>query len=43
MRNRKGRQGSPRMAFGCLAVVVIVVVAAGAWLVVFIWDVNLAT
>ena len=43
MRNRKGRGGSPRMAFGCLAVVVILVVAVGSWLVVFLWDVNLPT
>jgi len=29
------------MAFGCLAVVVVIVVAIGAYLVVFLWDVNL--
>lgn len=28
------------MAFGCLAVIVILVVAVGAWLVVFFWNVN---
>ena len=43
MRARKGRHGSPRMAFGCLAVLVLVVVAIAAGLVVFVWDVNLPT
>lgn len=41
MRARKGRDASPRMAFGCLAVLVLVVVAVCAALVVFVWDVNL--
>ena len=29
------------MAFGCLAVVVLAVVAIGAFLVIFVWNVNL--
>ena len=29
------------MAFGCLSVATIAIVAAGALLVVFLWDVNL--
>jgi len=41
MRGRKRHNPTPRMAFGCLAVVVVAVVVIGAALVVFVWDVNL--
>ena len=39
----KGRPGgeTPRMAFGCMAVGILALVAAGAFAVVFLWDVNL--
>lgn len=41
MRLRKGREPTPRMAFGCLAVMVVAAVAGSAAFVVFLWDVNL--
>ncbi len=31
---------TPRAAFGCMAVVIMAFVAAGAFTVVFLWDVN---
>lgn len=39
MRNRVG-DGTPRMAFGCMAVGVLALVVAGAFAVIFLWDVN---
>ena len=37
-----GRPGgeTPRMAFGCMAVGILVLVIIGAFVVVFLWDVN---
>ena len=34
------RRETPRYAFGCLAVVILAVVVAGAFAVIFVWDVN---
>ena len=39
MRNRVG-DGTPRMAFGCMAVAILALVVVGAFVVVFVWDVN---
>lgn len=39
MKGRPGRE-TPRYAFGCLAVAILVAVVAGAFAVVFLWDVN---
>jgi hypothetical protein len=39
MRGRSGGE-TPRLAFGCLAVGILVLVAAGAFAVIFLWDVN---
>lgn len=38
----KGRTGgeTPRMAFGCMAVAILVLVVIGAFFVIFLWDVN---
>lgn len=37
-----GRWGgeTPRLAFGCMAVGILVLVALGAFAVIFLWDVN---
>lgn len=39
MRNRTG-DGTPRMAFGCMAVGILALVVIGVFVVVFVWDVN---
>ena len=39
MRNRPG-DGTPRIAFGCMAVGILALVVAGAFAVIFLWDVN---
>jgi hypothetical protein len=36
MQGRQGREGVPRTVFGCLAVAIVLVVAAGVFLVVFL-------
>lgn len=37
-----GRRGgeTPRLAFGCMAVGILVLVAVGAFAVIFLWNVN---
>jgi hypothetical protein len=40
MRNRPG-DGTPRMAFGCMAVGILALVVVGVFFVIFLWDVNL--
>ncbi len=32
--------GTPRMAFGCMAVGILALVVIGAFAVIFVWDVN---
>ena len=39
MKNRPG-EGTPRLAFGCMAVGILALVVAGAFAVIFLWDVN---
>lgn len=39
MRGRTGGE-TPRMAFGCMAVGILVLVVVGAFAVIFLWDVN---
>ena len=39
MRHRVG-DGTPRMAFGCMAVGILALVVIGAFAVIFVWDVN---
>lgn len=39
MKNRP-RGETPRMAYGCMAVGILALVVAGAFAVVFLWDVN---
>ena len=39
MRGRPGGE-TPRLAFGCIAVAILALVVAGAFAVVFLWDVN---
>lgn len=39
MRGRPGG-GTPRLAFGCMAVGILVLVVMGAFAVIFLWDVN---
>ena len=41
MRDQKGLDPLARAAFGCLAVLVLLAVTFAAWLVIFVWDVNL--
>lgn len=31
---------APRMAFGCMAVMIVAIVAVGVLAVIFLWDVN---
>ncbi len=39
MRGRPGGE-TPRLAFGCIAVAILALVVAGAFAVIFLWDVN---
>lgn len=39
MRHRS-EEGTPRMAFGCMAMGILVLVVIGAFAVIFLWDVN---
>jgi hypothetical protein len=39
MKHGRG-EGTPRAAFGCMAVGILILVVAGAFAVVFLWDVN---
>ena len=41
MKNAKHRRESLRAAYGCMAIVVIAVVAVAAGLTILVWDVNL--
>lgn len=39
MQGRRGGE-TPRMAFGCMAVAILILVVIGAFAVIFLWDVN---